>query len=267
MGIYFGVEKKGDFPHKILDSKKISLNYEEKIPELKYFYDLSLKDYKEYVKSFNNKPWILKEEAIKYCEQDVVTLYQILELFNQKIFSNFRLNIHKYTTLPSLAFAIFRSYFLDDKKVKIPIILGQMYNYFQIGYTGGSVDVFKVFGENLFRYDINSLYPYSMKNNPMPIGNPIYFEGDIFKFIDNPFGVFKVKVTAPKEIKHPILQRRFKINGVFSTISPIGTWEGVYFPEELKNALKYGYKIEVIDRFIFTEKAKIFTEYIDQLYA
>jgi len=267
LAISFGVDKKGDFPHKFLNNKEIDLNYSGNIPNLNYFYDLSEKDYKEYVKSFNNKSWILKKEAVKYCEQDVVTLHQIIELFNKKIFNNFRLNIHTYPTLPSLAFAIFRSNFLDSEKIKIPIILGKMYNYFQIGYTGGSVDVFKAFGEYLKRYDVNSLYAYSMRNNPMPLGNPIYFDGDIYKFIDNPFGVFKVKVIAPKEIKHPILQRRFKFKGVYSTISPVGSWEGVYFSEELKNALKYGYKFEVINGFIFTNKDKIFTEYIDQLYA
>jgi hypothetical protein len=98
-----------------------------------------------------------------------------------------------------------------------------MYDFFQKGYTGGSVDVFKPYGLKIFRYDVNSLYPYVMKKFEVPVGNPTFFEGDVYKFVKNPFGVFEVKITAPEGIKIPLLQRRFKINGNTSTISPLGS--------------------------------------------
>jgi len=48
-----------------------------------------------------------------------------------------------------------------------------MFNDIKQGYTGGSVDVYKPTGQHIYRYDVNSLYPYVMKSYPMPVGNPI----------------------------------------------------------------------------------------------
>jgi len=132
----------------------------------------------------------------------------------------YRVDVHKYPTLPSLAFAIYRSNFM--KNSNIPIISGSMYDWFHKGYTGGSVDVYKPYGKNIFRYDVNSLYPYVMKNYAVPVGNPTFFEGDVLKFKDTPYGIFEAKITAPKEIKIPLLQKRFKVNGSTSTIAPLG---------------------------------------------
>jgi hypothetical protein len=70
--------------------------------------------------------------------------------------------------------------------------------------------------------DVNSLYPYVMKEFAVPVGNPLYFESDVFKFRENPFGVFEVKITAPKDMKIPLLQIRRKVNGNTSTLAPLG---------------------------------------------
>lgn len=91
-----------------------------------------------------------------------MTLHKVINEFNKNIFNLFRINIHKYPTISSLAFAIYRSNFLFD--FKIPLISGQIYDDLKKGYTGGAVDVYKPYGENIFRYDVNSLYPYIMKN-------------------------------------------------------------------------------------------------------
>ena len=47
----------------------------------------------------------------------------------------------------------------------------------------GASDVYKPFGQNIFRYDVNSLYPFIMRDFKMPIGNVAYFEGDILKIL------------------------------------------------------------------------------------
>jgi len=72
----------------------------------------------------------------------------------------------------------FRIKFMKDNE--IAIIKGEMYHFIKIAYTGGAVDVYKPYGKNIFRYDVNYLYSCIMKNNPMPVGNPIYIyiEGD-----------------------------------------------------------------------------------------
>jgi hypothetical protein len=86
-------------------------------------------------------------------------------VFSDVIFTQFKIDTHKYPTLSSLSFGIYRSNFLD-KDVKIPLISGKMFEDIKKGYTGGCVGVFCSGGnrwKDLFHYDINSLYPYVMK--------------------------------------------------------------------------------------------------------
>ena len=74
--------------------------------------------------------------------------------------------------------------------------------------------------KQIYAYDVNSLYPYVMKEFPYPIGSPTYFEGDILK--DNPeaFGFFYCNIITPNDLLHPILQIHHKTEGGIRTISP-----------------------------------------------
>lgn len=214
--------------------------------------------------------WDLRIETIRYCEQDVVTLYQILQKFQKKIFTLFRLDILKYPTLPSLAFAIYRSKFMGN--AKIPLIDGNLFNQLKKGYTGGSVDVYKPYGVNIYRYDVNSLYPYVMREYPMPVGTPQYFEFSKFvtieklnHYIKNPFGFLEVEITTPENIERPLLQTRVKTKNGTRTIAPCGTWTDVVFSEEMFKCIKYGYKFKVLRGYLF-ERKNIFKEYINDLY-
>jgi hypothetical protein len=56
------------------------------------------------------------------------------------IFDLFKVNIHKYPTLSSLAFAIFRTNFLLPDT--IPQISGQVARDIRQSYTGGAVDMY-----------------------------------------------------------------------------------------------------------------------------
>ena len=245
---------------------KNNLDYLGKIPELKYFIGISKEDYNEYTSKFNNN-WNLKNEAIKYCEIDCISLYQVIYKFNEMIFNLFSVNIHKYPTLPSLAFGIFRSNFMSENT--IPQISGKIAENIKTGYTGGAVDVYipqSKPGVKINCYDVNSLYPSQMKLQSMPVGTPVFFKGDIYKFDEEAFGFFYCKIEAPDNILHPILQTRIKTKNGTRTVAPVGTWEDMLFSEELKNALKYGYKIEVLWGYTF-ERADIFTGYVDFLYS
>jgi hypothetical protein len=218
----FNVESKGIFPYKFVNNEHIPLNYVGKFPRFTFFdYKDILENKVEYIKyknSFNNKSWNLREETIKYCELDCVILYEILNKFSKEIFIKFRLDIHKYPTISSLAFAIYRSNFLKNE-YNIPLIHGEIYDFIKQSYFGGRVDVFKPYGENIEGYDVNSLYPSQMKYFDMPVGAPAYFEGDITKLEPNAFGFFEVIATSPDNLNIPILQT--KINN--KIISPIGT--------------------------------------------
>jgi DNA polymerase type B, organellar and viral len=220
----FKLDNKGVFPHKFVNNKNISLDYEGKFPRIKFFdmKKISLEEYKNYKNLFNkNKKWNLREESIKYCELDSIILYKVLIEFNKIIFSKFRVDIFKYPTISSLAFAIYRSNYLKSKE--IPIIDGKMYNDLKLSYTGGTCDVYKPFGANIKVYDVNSLYPTVMYNYEMPVGKPIYFEGDISKIEKDPFGFFEVEINAPLDLNIPLLQVRIKTENGERTVAPVGT--------------------------------------------
>nr|QWO71395.1 DNA polymerase [Termitomyces sp. K1Ag] len=270
----FDVTAKGIFPYKFVNNKNLSLDYIGKIPEYEYFDNLSLQDYNQYCEGFKKESWDLRKETIKYCNQDVITLYLVMDKFQKKIFTLFRIDVLKYPTLSSLSFAIYRSGYL--KNFKIPLIEGNLFTDIKKGYSGGMVDVYKPFpdkGVKIYRYDVNSLYPSVMKNDNMPVGDPIYFEGDIslisigtgYDLITNPFGFFEVEVTAPKSIRIPLLQTRIETENGIRTVAPLGTWKGTYFSEEINNAIKYGYKFKIIRGYLF-EKQKIFSEFVDYIY-
>ena len=248
-----------------------NLDYIGKVPDFSYFNNISEKDYNNYKNKYDNN-WSLKTEFIKYCEQDCLSLYNVLSKFNLLIFNLFNLNIHKYPTLPSLSFGIYRNNYL--KANTIPQISGKLYENIKLSYTGGSCDMYKpIFKKEnknqlLYYYDVNSLYPFVMKINPMPIGKPTYFEGEIRKYNPNAFGFFYCNIISPKYLEHPILQTHIKINNSIRTISPLTNLDGYkdwIFSEEMKNAEKFGYKFEIICGYIF-KKDYIFTEFINDLY-
>lgn len=83
-----------------------------------------------------------------------------------------------------------------------------------------------------------------MANKPYPLGSPFHFVCKNYnKPLSEIFGVVKVKVTCPPGLFAPILltKRESKI------IAPTGTWVDWYCSEELKNAIKYGYQVQVME--------------------
>ncbi|OTA50165.1 hypothetical protein K449DRAFT_427466 [Hypoxylon sp. EC38] len=93
-------------------------------------------------------------------------------------------------------------------------------------YYGGRCEVFKPYGNNLNAYDFNSLYPYAMLQD-LPVGQPTY---SLIKDLSKIFGYVKVKITSP---------------------------------DEVKLAEKYGYKVEVIESFIFKRGKDVLKSYVD----
>lgn len=279
---------KGIFPYALMD-----IDYIGVVPDYKLFSrgrgsgKIGLDIYENYKKSFANKKWNFRNEAIKYCELDCISLYQILSKFNTLIFNKFKLNINKYPTLPSLSFDIFRSQYL--KKNSVHMLSGNIANEIRQGYTGGACDMYipsiapyggrgevhgihktikiplAMDGKKIYAYDVNSLYPYVMANCKLPIGKPTYFTGDITKIDKKAFGFFYCKITTPKNLEHPIIQTRVKTNDGLRTVAPLGSWNDMVFSEEMYNAMKFGYKFEVLWGYTF-ESDLIFDGFVKDLY-
>jgi len=262
LGKSFNVNSlKGIFPYGLSD-----INYIGDVPDIKYFSKINIDEYNKYKDSFNNNIWNFRKEAKKYCELDCKSLFEILSKFNSLIFNRFKLNINKYPTLPSLSFAIFRSQYLNEDSIHM--LSGDIANYIRQGYTGGACDMYKprpVDNRKIFGYDVNSLYPTVMSKNKLPIGNPTYFSGDITKIDKNAFGFFYCNVTTPENLKHPIIQTRIKTSDGIRTVAPLGTWSDMVFSEEMYNAIKFGYKFEVLWGYTF-ESDYVFDSFVNDLY-
>jgi hypothetical protein len=265
---------KGIFPYLFKD-----INYIGKVPEYQYFTKLSLEEYNKYIESYKGKIWNFRKEAIKYCELDCKGLYQVLNKFNHLINKTFNITIDKCPTLTSLSFRIWRAKYLPllIEKVKgntelLPhMLFGDVEKHIRKSYSGGAVDMYipqNQEGELIYGYDVNALYPSVMKYNDMPIGTPTYFRGNILETATqekDPFGFFFCDITAPDDLKHPILQIHYKTKSGIRTVAPLGKWSGTYFSEELYNAAKFGYKFEVKWGYTF-ERGNLFDKYVTDLY-
>jgi len=268
---------KSFFPHTFVNNKMVDiLNYIGIIPSIQYFIDTipvdddlleNINNLIVYFRKYINIPWNLKNEAIKYCEVDCVSLHQILTKFNNLIYEKWQLNMNNYPTLPSLSFAIFRSHYLKDNS--IVQITGKIYDDIKESYTGGAVDMYipeNQSDEKVYAYDVNSLYPYVMKENIMPVRDIIYFEGDIRKFDPNALGYFYCKINTPDNLEHPILQIHHKTYNGLRTVAPLGSFEAMIYSKEMDNCIKLGYSFEIKWGYIFTAE-NIFEDIINDLYS
>ena len=259
---------KGIFPYSFVNEN--NLDYKGEVPDYKYFDSkkVSLSQYLTYKNSFKNKIWNLRKETIKYCEQDSVILFNVIEKFGSRIFKEFKVNIYLTPTLPSLAFRIYRTQFMKNNS--IPILTNKFYNDLVNAFFGGHCDVYipSSNNKNIYCYDVNGLYPYAMKTSLFPTKILTYFIGDITK--DNYYhnlllqnkalGIFKVKVQAPLSLKHPILPKKIGDTTVYG----VGTWTGWYYSEELNLAKTLGYEFEILSGYIFKGEY-LFEDYVNTM--
>lgn len=269
LSMSFNIEnKKTIFPFNFINQENLNFAYDSDVPGYTFFPGaytslFTEAEYKAYCLLYKGKTWNLKRELSFYCERDTIALYQVILKFHKEIYLLFNIDISKYPTLPSVTFAIYRSNFIP--KEEIPILLSKLHFTLKQAYYGGITDIYRPYGVNIHSYDVNSLYPAAMKKYHMPVGQPKHFIGDISLLKRDPFGFLKVTVTAPIQMKIPILPTKIKTDSGWRTIFPVGSWTGWYFSEELKNASKYGYKFEIHEGFLF-EKANLFSDFVDKLY-
>lgn len=121
LAIAFGVETlKLFFPYDYVDKNKI--NYVGKTPDYKYYVDSqkgAMISLLEWQAMFTNK-WSMREERIKYLNNDVIALYQVMMTMNKFIFNNYRVNITSVKTTSALALLIYRTNFLVDLSENYP---------------------------------------------------------------------------------------------------------------------------------------------------
>jgi hypothetical protein len=266
----FGVtHTKSYFPFKLNN-----INYSGVLPKFEYWTGITPEIYVNLQKQFKHRIWDFHNEALKYCKLDCLSLYQVLSIFNKNFYNKFQINIHSSLTAPSLAMRLFKTHFmLEDTVYQIH---GEVEEAIRLSYTGGAVDVYIPHNKvgaysmshqrrKLYYYDVNSLYPAVMANQPMPIGAPIFFEGDIRTIEPNAYGFFYCKITSPTYLEHPILQRRIKTSEGVRTIAGLGSWEGWINSTEMDNAIKFGYTFQIFKGYQF-KTGVIFGNYVNTMF-
>ncbi len=201
-----------------------------------------------------------ENEILEYMKKDILLLNKII-ISAQKYFNNLflYLDITRYISLSAISNTIFRTEYLKENGIYKTN--KNMEEFIRKGFYGGSVDVYKPKGENLYYYDVNSLYP-AMMCHDMPAGKPFFkrfLNHEKLQYDD--FGFIHAEIEYYGNLKAPLLP--YKKDGV--TIFPTGKVKGIYFSEELKKAESLRYIVKPIKEYIF-KKDKIFHDCIHTLY-
>lgn len=258
----FGVEvTKGHFPHNFV--KKDTLNYIGNTPSIEYWKGITEQEWNEIF--INN--WNLKQECLKYLNRDLLSLLQVMNIFNKYVYQNFGVQMTDSLTISRLALNIFLKKYLISPKMKkqscLPIIKQNMYNDIRKAYFGGVTEVYIPYGKDLYYYDVNSLYPFAALN-PMP-GNKCtyleFFNDTSLACVNNLFGYFYCEIETNNNY-FGLLPLHIKLGLVMSN----GKWSGWYFSEQLKFAVDKGYKVKVIKGYHFNKEENVFNEYVNDFF-
>jgi len=165
------------------------------------------------------------------------------------------------TTLAQTSMSLFRNKYLKTSYYGLDVA---GLDFIFKSYYGGRTECFKRgLAKNIKYYDINSLYPYVMKNFEYPDPNSVRFKKmSCLETIKQYHGFSDVIIKSP-DIKHPLLPYRSKLKLIF----PIGEIRGVYTHIELREALKLGYKIKFFGHtYYYVRSCRPFKDFVTDLY-
>ena len=202
-------------------------------------------------------------DLINYLRQDILLLGGVMLKAQDILWGKYHIDIVKVMTLSSLSLKIFRQNYFDDEAFHIHLPTRNQDSFIRRGYYGGHADVYKPYGENLYYYDVNSLYPYIMNAYPMPCGIPVWKNNLESVELDSLFGFIEAFVVCPTNISRPFLPYKDKTG---TLVFPTGKFVGVYYSEELKFARNLGYHIIPLRGYLFEKKDSPFKGFVSHLY-
>lgn len=134
--------------------------------------------------------------------------------FSDYVYYKHNLQVSSCLTISSIAIKLFLNKYYKDNLALIN--KRSIYEDIKLSYFGGVTEVYRPYGENLYYYDVNSLYPYAALNS-MP-GTNCTFETDInilLKDMMNVFGFFYCNV---------------KTNNTYLGLLPVRNTKGIIMP-------------------------------------
>jgi hypothetical protein len=156
----------------------------------------------------------LIEETKKYLYNDIKSLFEIIEKFSKDVYEVESINITNIVSISSLALKTFLTNYYDEERTPIHIPRYKQHKDIKNAYYGGRTEVLKTYGEDLYLYDVNSLYPSVMLKD-MPIGNMIKSTDTN---LDNYFGFCYATVEVPENNHNPILPFRDEFGNIYNPV-------------------------------------------------
>lgn len=197
----------------------------------------------------------------KRCQTDVVILWKMVAGFIRFVLQQDLGSVR--LTAASQAFAAYRHRFY-----KIPIRIHaneEVLALERAGYGGGMVRCWRVgeFAGKFYHLDVNSLYPYWMRQGYYPIRLKVYRNNVGLEELSHLVRRFCVMADLTIHPQSPMFPHRCE-NGVI--IYPCYPFRGVFATPEVDVLLKKGW-ISEVHRVAFYLQGNIFHEYVDKMYA
>ncbi len=196
----------------------------------------------------------------EYCKRDVDVLMEYLLTFMRFLRDNDLCGLG--LTLASQSFRTYRHNFMqhiiqlhsDENATKIE----------RQAYSGGRVEAYYIGTlpeQDYYKLDINSMYPFVMKEKLYPYELIAYSENDgmdqFIKLLDQYYCIANVSLNTP--------ENAFAYKGVNKLIFPIGSYDTTLHDVELRYALERGY-ITAINSLATYKYTDIFSDYIKYFY-
>jgi len=200
-----------------------------------------------------------KKELKVYCRNDVLIDFENFKQFIRFLVGNMISRLCYTRASTAMAAYLLRHY-------HTPIFIHNNAEAIRLerdSYKGGRCECFFIGEPNHESYyvlDVNSLYPYVMRNNSYPVKYKKLRKHTSVRRLSlltkNKSIVARVKIQTDEPV-YAVKRER--------TLFPIGVFETVLTTPELKYALAHGHIKEVYDCVIY-EQANIFQSYVDTIY-
>ena len=203
---------------------------------------------------------VTAEQLKKYCYRDVEILVAAMKYYIAFIVDNKLGNLA--LTKASQAFTAFRHRFTDGK-VFIHTETA-VHALERAAYMGGRVECFFIgqcTGGPFKSLDINSMYPYVMREYKYPVQLLRVATSPTMEFISDALATYGVIAEVDLSTDEPLYSVRTKNKTIF----PVGQFRATLCTEALRYAIAHGHVLSISQASIY-QMEDIFTEYVDFMY-
>lgn len=141
------------------------------------------------------------------------------------------------------------------------------YDFARLAYFGGRCQVYSIKRfDRLYLYDINSQYPFVMREYLYPVGaaRRVYGRGAERAFQSDSLGIYRALVHVPKCHLPPLPIRIMKPQPRIAY--PYGTFSGTWTSAELKHARTFGAAIEIQEGIVWSGSDRPFVPWVEKLW-